>query len=267
MIAVLFRRKIRYGRMWRASGREKGLIVIRSLANFVLGAGLYALATQQASIGAVSAMQVVPMLALFGIIILHEQVTRRKLGIIVIGFIGALLVVVQSTSDIHFGVGELLSLIAGALFSLSFVLRRLQTGELNDYELALFVTIIGAACNYLLSGVVDGSWVVGAELFAWPLFLTFVVAALFGAAASILANYGIEHVKETTANVILNMELVFGIIVGYVVFEEILTPVQFVGACIILVVAAVAGYGETHTRRVHVVKHRHLRLRPRPKPQ
>lgn len=52
-------------------------------------------------------------------------------------------------------------------------------------------------------------------------------------------------VKATTASIILDMELVFGLIFGYLFYREWLTPQQFVGTIIILIATITMTYLES----------------------
>lgn len=242
---VVFWRKIELKKFLRLSTRELWLVIARGFIGFVLAAGLYALSTLYATIGSVAVMQVVPLTALFGVLLVHEVLTKQKLGLILVAFAGALMVLLRSISDLHFGLGELFSLISGALFSLTFVLRKFHTGELNNYELAFGTTIVGAFGNYVATLIFERSALPHAEVFEPLLGLAFIGAGILSVMMSLLSHYGFEHVKATTASVILDLELVFGIIIGYLLYREILTPLQFIGAGIILSAAIAMSYLET----------------------
>lgn len=248
VMLIVFWNKIDISKFFRVSRKEMNLVLVRGFVGFVVAAGLYALSTLYATIGSVAVMQVVPTTALFGVIILHEKLTRGKVGIITVSFVGALMVLAQSVQSLSFGFGEFLSLIAGALFSLTFVLRKLQTGELNNYELAFGTTVVGAVGNYMAAGLFENSWLPQQEVFTHPLGIAFIGAGILSVMMSLLSHYGFEHVKATTGSVILDMELVFGVILGYLLYEEVLTPLQFLGAFIILVSAIAMSYLETRNK-------------------
>lgn len=242
VMLIVFHKKIRFNELGKASRKEHGLVAFRGLIGFVLGAGLYALSTQYASIGSVAVMQVVPITALFGWLILHEKVSRETLVLIIISFVGAVLVVMQSGIGIHFGLGEALSLLSGAFFSLTFVLRKKQTGEFNNYELAFTTTLYGFGGNYLIAVLTTGRILPPSAAFEPGLALLFIGAGILSVMMSLLSSYGFEHVKATTASVILDMELVFGIALGYLFYRELLTSQQLFGALMILFASGAIGY-------------------------
>lgn len=241
---AVFRRHISFSKFRHLSSRESAVMTARSLLGFVVAMWLYAASTHYATIGSVAAMQIVPMTALFGVVIFREKVSKTTLGLILLSFAGAAIVALQNVAHVQFGVGELMSLASGALFSLSLVLRKKQTGELNNYELVVGVTLVACIGNYLMNVATGGAW--------WPHFgglrpavlVLLVVAGVLSTFMSLLANYGFEHVKATTASIILNLEIVFGIIFGYLFYREVLTLRQAIGALVILLASSAVAYLE-----------------------
>lgn len=241
---IVFHRKIDYRKFRRISRTEWTVMSIRGLVGFVGALWLYAESTHYTTIGSVAAMQIVPTTALLGIIIFHEKVSKTLLGLIVVSFAGAAVVALQDVVHLRFGVGEIMSLVSGALFSLSLVLRKKQTGELNNYELVFGMTAIALFGNYLLNVMTGGGWVPAAQAITMTLGLLLIVAGALSTLMSLLANYGFEHVKATTATVILNLELVFGALFGYLLYREVLTSRQTLGALIILFASSAVAYME-----------------------
>jgi drug/metabolite transporter (DMT)-like permease len=241
---IVFRRKIDYHKFMHISRTEWTVMSIRGIVGFVGALWLYAESTHYTTIGSVAAMQIVPTTALLGVIIFHEKVSKAMLGLIVLSFAGAAIVALHDVAHLTFGVGEIMSLVSGALFSLSLVLRKKQTGELNNYELVFGVTAIALVGNYLLNVITGGDWTPASQAITPTLGLLLVIAGALSALMSLLANYGFEHVKATTATVILNLELVFGALFGYMLYREVLTPRQTFGALVILLASSTVAYLE-----------------------
>ncbi len=239
VMLIVFWRKIELTKFLHLSTKERWLLIVRGTVGYVLASGLYALSTQYATIGSVAVMQVLPITALFGVIILHESLSKTRVSLIVVSFVGALLVVLQSFHALHFGFGEILSLISAAMFSLTFVLRKFQTGELNNYELSFGTIAIGCIINYLLAAVFQKAAYPHAGVFEPHLGLLFVGAGILSVGMGLLSSYGFEHVKATTASVILDLELVFGVGLGYLIYHEMLTWLQTIGALIIFICAVI----------------------------
>lgn len=249
LTALIFYRKIDFKKFLHLSRREFNLVLFRGFVGFVAAAGLYALASQQEKIGVVSLMQILPMTAVFGVLIMHEKLTWQRALLLSMSFIGAVVVLLPKLSvGLGFGSGALLSLLSGALFALVFVLRKKQTGELNNYELAFGTLIVGAVGNYLLSLVVYHRAFVDVTHWSPALGLLFLGAGLLSALMSLLSSYGFEHVPAITASVILDLELVFGILFGFLIYHEVLSGYEIVGASIILASIVIMSYTENRNR-------------------
>lgn len=245
IVAILvFRRNIRFSKFKHLSRPEVTMIISRGILGFVFATWLYALSTHYATIGSVAAMQIVPMTAVFGIILFHEKVSRITLGLIIVSFAGAAIVALENVAQLQFGVGEIMSLVSGALFSLSLVLRKKQTGELNNYELVVGMMVVAFFGNYLMHLITGGGWLPQASAFDPKIAGVLVIAGVLSTAMSLLANYGFEHVKATTASIILNLEIVFGALLGFLFYKEVLTLRQTSGALIILLASSAVAYLE-----------------------
>lgn len=252
VLPIIFRRQIRFRRLLTVSAREKRLTILRALIGFVLATWLYAWASQHAKIGSVAAMQVVPTTALLGVWLLHEKLSLPRVALIAASFMGALCIVLHQPTDLlSFGRGELASLAAGALFSLSFVLRKRQTGELNNYELSFVITLVGVIANYILSVVSYRRLLPQSGIWSPRLGMLFVLAGVLSVAMNLLMNYGFEHVKATVASVIMNLELVFGVLFGYLLYHEVLSLREYLGAGVIL--ACVIGISRLDARQKQLV--------------
>ena len=253
LTALVFYRKIEYKKFLHASSHELNLMVLRGVIGLILAAGLYALASQQEKIGIVSLMQILPLTAVFGMLIMHEKLTRQRALLLTMSLIGAIIVLTPKLSaGFGFGSGAIWSLISGALFALTFVLRKKQTGELNNYELTLGTLVVGAIGNYVLSLIMYHRAFVDVTQWSPTLGLLFIGAGLLSALMGLLSSYGFEHVPAITASVILDLELVFGIIFGFLIYREVLSGYEIVGASIILAAIVIMSYAE-NKKRAYIV--------------
>ncbi len=249
LTALVFHRKIDFSKFMHLSRRELSLLLIRGFFGFVLATAFYALASQQEKIGIVSLMQIMPLTAVFGVFIMHEKLSSQRASLLTLALIGAVVVLLPKLGEgISFGYGAVLSLISGALFSLVFVLRKKHTGELNNYELALGTLVVGTVGNYVLSLVVTHRAFV--DITAWTpmLGLLFLGAGVLSVAMTILSNYGFEHVPAITASIILDLELVFGVLFGFLIYHEVLVSYEIIGACIILAAIVIMSFVENRNK-------------------
>ncbi|PID32903.1 hypothetical protein CR956_00025 [Candidatus Saccharibacteria bacterium] len=246
-VVALFWKKIDFRKFRKIGKKDLVLIIVRGLAASVIGTLIFTLSTYYTSVGVVSAMQVVPTTAILGLIILGEKIDRRTAGMIGLAFVGALMMVLRSTDQISFGIGELLSLASAALFSLSFVLRKLHTKLLNDTELAFATILVAVVGNYLFAGIFEQAWLVEVGQFTPTLVVLFVAGGLASALIFVLTNYCLSRVRTATVSVMMNLELVFGVIMGYLLYREFMSPLQFIGAMLILFAVTGMSYLETKT--------------------
>ncbi len=244
---IVFWRRIKLRKFLTLPAREWGVIFFRAAIGSVLAVALYTLAAQQATIGVVAFMQVLPSTALLGMLLFHERVTKARAAAILLAFLGASLVAVKSLSDLaDINIGALWSLISGILFSLQFVTRQWHSKALNNQELTVAITGAGFVINYLVSLLLYHRLFAPTSDWSLQFVLVLLVAGCFGVANIFLINYGFEHVSAVIASNILALELVFGALFGLVIYQELLNPREIVGGIIIL--AAVILTNELNNR-------------------
>lgn len=232
---IVFWRRIKLRKFLTLPAREWGIILFRAAIGSVLAVALYTLAAQQAKIGVVAFMQVLPSTALLGMLLFHERVSKARAGAILLAFLGASLVVVKSLSDLaDINVGALWSLISGILFSLQFVTRQWHSKALNNQELTVAITGAGFIINYLVSLLLYHRVFAPTSDWNMQFVLVLLIAGCFGVANIFLINYGFEHVSAVIAGNILALEQVFGALFGFVIYQELLNPREVVGGIIIL---------------------------------
>jgi len=233
---LIFWKSISLRKFLKLSQREWLIVIFRAILGSVAAVAIYTLAAQKAKVGPVAFMQVLPTTALLGVFLLHEKISIAKIALITLSFLGAAIVVVPSVHDISgFNLGELLSFISGACFSLQFVTRKWHTSELNNQEITLAMVGIGMVLNYALSLLVyHRAFATGAD---WSIKYTIllVAAGMLSAVMIFLVSYGFEHVSAVVASTILDLEQIFGVIFGYVFYRETLSSREVIGGLVILV--------------------------------
>ncbi|HUD11601.1 MAG TPA: DMT family transporter [Candidatus Saccharimonadia bacterium] len=247
---VLLRGRVDYRKFLHLPRREWVVLIGRSLVGGVIAVALYALASQKAKIGPVAFMQVLPSTTLLGVVLFKESLGLKKGLLVLLAFAGAVFVALGSLSGLSsLNLGELYSLISGVLFSLMFVTRRLHTGVLNDIEITVGTLAIAALGNYILA-VATGThqWLPHIH-WTLPLGVILVVASFMGVAVNFLLNYGFQRVSAVVAGNILNLELVFGPIFGYIFYREVLETRELIGGAVIL--AAVIAMNLVDRRERH----------------
>lgn len=232
---LIFYRYVNFRKFLRLPIKEWGIILFRAAIGSVLAVALYTLAAEQAKIGVVALMQVLPSTALLGILLFHERVSKARAATILLAFLGASTVVVNSLSDLaDINMGAVWSLVSGILFSLQFVTRKWHSNKLNDQELTVAIIAAGFAMNYLLSLVLYHRFFVPTAQLDVQFILILLVAGCLGVANIFLINYGFKRVSAVIAGNILALELVFGMLFGFVIYHELLSLREIIGGLIIL---------------------------------
>ena len=232
---LVFHRQVTFRKFLDLPGKEWGIILFRAFIGSVLAVGLYTLAAEQAKIGVVAFMQVLPSTAVLGILLFHERVSRARAGTILLAFLGASLVVVNSLSDLaDINMGAVWSLVSGILFGLTFVTRKWHSKKLNNQELTVAIIGAGFVMNYILSLVLYRRFFVSTAQWDMQFVLVLMVAGCLGVANIFLINYGFERVSAVIASNVLALEQVFGTFLGFVFYHETLSLREVVGGLIIL---------------------------------
>jgi len=233
---LLFYRQLDLRKFLHLPRREWVIILARSTLTYAAAIPLFTVANQLAKIGPVSFMQAVPTMAIFGVLIFGEKLTPKKAALILLSFIGVVVVAVPNLQEIlNFNVGELISLLSGALFSLSILARRWHSPILNNYEIAFVTVAAGAVINYALALLSSHRAIIPAGHWSASFAGVLLIAAFLSALMNYLLNYGMEQVKPILAGNIFSLEEVFGPISGLIAYKELLTLRELVGGAIILI--------------------------------
>lgn len=230
---LIFYKQINFSKLKKISLKEWLLLIFRSAAYYLLGAGMFNKAVLLTKISTVSFISSLPMTAILGFIILKEKVTSKKIIYIFLSFVGVVIISVKSFSNLLvWGPGEVLALLSTTFVSLSIVFRRFQTKLLTNLEMTQI--ILAFATIFLLIA----SFTVKENLpiynWNWAIFFMIVLTGLANIGMIFFTNYGFEHVENSLASNILTLEMVFAVIIGFVIYKEIPTIKDLLGGILIL---------------------------------
>lgn len=239
---LTFHKKINISKCTEVVKQQPLLVLIRSLSLFVLSVPLYFYATQHSTLGNAAFLQILPHTFILGVLINKERLTKEKVGLMLLSLFGAYLIAVKSGLDFgHLGKGELASLMSGLLFSLGFVLMKKHKTKANEYEISfslMFVsTVMVIVLSLLLGEGLPHPTTVDARF--WILLL---IAGYINSFMILLANYGFKYVKDTLAGNIMSLEGVFGVMFGYLIYREVPSARESLGASLILASAIASTY-------------------------
>jgi drug/metabolite transporter (DMT)-like permease len=231
---LLFFKDIDLGKLAKVPKKDWVVILLRSVSLYVLAVPLVSQSILTTKYSNASLIGGLPLAALLGFIILKEKATVPKILYLTLAFVGVALIGVKDITNIFvWGRGEILALLANFFFSLSYVLRRLQSDVLNNKEIAVVIFFISTIL-LLVTSFFFGESV--PNPMAWtPILITAIIfAGLFNVANLFLTNYGFQKVEAVLASNLLTLETVFAIMLGFMFYQEVPSLKEFIGGVIIV---------------------------------
>ena len=184
--------------------------------------------------------------ALLGWLFLSEQLTKVKIGAVVLGVTGCVLV--SGALDAGVWSSNLIGIVTGIASGLMYAFYTLmgrsaaQRG-LNTWSTLLYIfgfaTIFLLGVNLLPNGMLPGAAANPGELFwlgssiaGWGILLLLAVGpTLFGYG---LYNLSMEYLPSSITNLIVTTEPVFTAVIAYFFLGEILNSIQIIGSLLIM---------------------------------
>ena len=170
---------------------------------------------------------------LFAGLLLNEKLSLQGYFVIALSFGGAIIMLWQPDSSLPLAVsyGEWLGVLGGFMFSLMNVLTRKDQShsiQLKSIAMWLGVTVVGLGCSLII-----GSPLVFSEISvnSWLLLLGI---GLIMFVMSMVLQYGLTHIPANQAAVILLFELVVAAIAAYLLANEALSLMEWVGGAMIV---------------------------------
>jgi len=130
------------------------------------------------------------------------------------------------------GPGEILALLSTIFVSLSIVFRRFQSKLLTNIEITQIILFF--ALLFLLIASIGAGESILTNNWNWPVFLMVLLTGLANVAMIFFTNYGFEHVKNSMASNILTLEMVFAVMIGFMIYREVLSVKDILGGALIL---------------------------------
>ncbi|TNF87039.1 MAG: DMT family transporter [Gammaproteobacteria bacterium] len=163
--------------------------------------------------------------ALGAILIFHEQVRLRRMLAIVAGFIGTLVILRPGFQTIE--AGSLAQLVAAFFFAGSFLLAKKMTQRENSGDILVMLTIFctlallpGAIYYWRQPTLVETGWL--------------ALVAVFATAGHYAITRAIAHAPLTVTQPLSFLQLVWAILFGYWLFDEVPDNWVIIGALMIV---------------------------------
>ena len=235
--------------------------------------GVFGVAILQASYAA--AIQLLPVgiallfeytavlfVALIAFLFLHEKV-KARLWVAIVAVLVGLAVVAQVWASSLNGLGILLALLASASLTTYFLVGERQVGATSPLAVAFWTMLFASVFWAFFSGWWEVTpAVLVAPTSVGPLWVPLAFNVVFGTFLSFYFSFlALKHLTATAAGITASSEVIFAFAVAFLWLGEGLTPVQLVGAAIVLVGIVLA-----QTARANKVVDADLALAPSPLP-
>jgi drug/metabolite transporter (DMT)-like permease len=233
----IFRKKIRWSFLRTLHFKEWLLLAFRGTIHF-LGVALAAYGAIHTQISHVGFISAVPFVPLLGFLLLREKMTWGKAIFIVSSFLGVILIAVKDINGLtNWNHADLIVLLSTVLFALGFVGRKWHHAKLNDYEITTLILFFGAVSIFGVSLGVDKS--LPLTNWTWSLLGVLLFTGIINIVGMQLLNFGFGKLDAVRADNLLTLKTAFGVLFGFMFYQEIPTLRSFIGGLII--VACVIG--------------------------
>jgi drug/metabolite transporter (DMT)-like permease len=175
---------------------------------------------------AISAYFAAPIIAMvLAVAFLGESLTRRKIFSLVLGLLGALIILRPSA---RMDPGILLAIAAGGFFAFYMIATRQASLESDPIKTLAFQCLVGVV---LLTPQALWTWSVPARGELW----LFLAMGMMSAGCHFLAIVAFRHAQASLLAPLVYLELLGGAVIGYVVFGDVPDAYIWIGALAIIV--------------------------------
>lgn len=230
-------------RMWRRPP-EKKLIAIFAIRGLVHGIGvtLWFFAMARIPIAEVTAIGYTsPIFITIGAaIFLGERLRARRMVGILVGLVGALIILRPGFAEIS--IGQLAQLAAAPLFAISYLMTKRLTSYARPDEIVAMLTVF---CTLVLlpGAVIDWQTPTLNEV------LWLSLTALFASFAHFALTKALEVAPISVTQPISFLQLIWATLLGILLFDEVVDPYVIAGGAIIVAAASYIAHREVQLAR------------------
>ncbi len=229
----------RFGRIgWTA---QPGLQIGRSLLLTGATLSFFIMLSHMPLADSVALSYVSPIiLTVLGALILREKVGPRRWAAVIVGFIGAMIIIQPGFGSFHWAAP--LGLVTAFCFALYAIVTRMLSGRDSSATTIFYTALVGAV---VMSAVAPFFWI-WPSLEAWG-FLALL--GLLGAVSHLLFIKALDHASASGLAPYGYIDLIWAGLFGIVVFGDFPGPWTLVGAAVVAASGLYIFYRERRTAR------------------
>jgi len=236
---LIFHGSLRWKKIVKLPLKEWLLLAFRGLTGYAIGVVLITQAVTMTTIGNVTFIAALPLVPLFGMLLLGEKATWWKFMFIAGSVFGVALLATNNPSDLFaWNAGDLVAVIATVGLALNYVARKWHGPTLNNQEITTLTFVFGAGFVVLLS-LAFGEGAPPLADMSWLLWLALFAAGATSLAKLFLTNYGFQNIDAVRGGNLLTLEGAWGLLFGLLFYVEVPTWHGVIGGLVI--VACVIG--------------------------
>lgn len=169
-----------------------------------------------------------------GVLLNRERLTRVSLislGLTFVGVIFAYSYRTEVSGDVLY---MILALLSGGCVAFWSIIAKHISADISATILNLYDAALLAVFSGIFSVVVGERWVTPTVSTAWIANLCMAITFIF---AGILVPYGFRRVSTHIGSILTTLEIVFGVIFGWLFFNEMLHITMILG-CVLIIIAS-----------------------------
>jgi drug/metabolite transporter (DMT)-like permease len=207
--------------------------LLMGAVGYALQSSLYFSAVRHAELSQVGLIfSCYPLLVMLAAMLLRrERATRRRWTALVMSWFGIALVLTAGSVGSFSGIGTAYALAAASVYCAYILIGERVTEKVPPLDLSALV-VTGASLTFLVIGLLDGGPHLDVSATAW---LWLGLTAMISTVAAIIMFFaGMSRLGPSTAALLGTLEPVVTVTAAGLVFHERLTPVQMLGAALVL---------------------------------
>ena len=169
---------------------------------------------------------------LLSVIVLGEIVRVRRWIAIVIGFIGVIIIINPSSNE--FSIYMVLPIMFCIFFAMVSISIRLLSETEPTYLIALYFTIFAFVAS--LFTIPFGGWMIPTSLFDLGML---VAVGVFGGIGNLSLTSAFKHAEVSVVTPLKYLSLIYGILFGYIIWNEIPAWNTYAGSFFIIISALI----------------------------
>lgn len=208
----------------------------------------------------------VPILTvLLSWILIREPVSREKMFGIIIGLIGAVLIVLVPILDRGQAIGTSITgnllMVGSAIAWTLYIVRSRSSGRVSTFSpvVATFVNFATCTAASLLASIITRQNFFVPALFTPTYALLFLYMVIgITVVTFFLFQWALQHISATTASLKEYFQLIIGVSINAVILGERLTPVFLLGSSLVIIGVVVSTGSHLSRRLVALIESRSM---------